>query len=289
MVEYFQKMVSGIELRNNKLIGDKKKAEAENLAKTDFFSHITHELRTPMHAILNLAEMGSRQFKETEPEKLQHYFSRIEQSGDRLITLIDDILDLSKLEARKVKFDFSPFDLQYCLNGAISEMDVLLKKRNLTIQSRYNSKTTSLSADKHRIMQVLINLLYNAVKFSSENTTITITISDRSLATNDGTSYDAVEIRIADQGSGIPENELSTIFERFEQGDHPTEVKNVGTGLGLAICKQIVLNHYGKIWAENVEDGGAIFSFAIPVDCTTVAKTAEKANVEKTEAKQQPA
>ena len=237
----------------------KREAEAANRAKTEFLANMSHELRTPLHSILSFASFGIKKYAHAKPEKLLDYFNRIKRSGKMLQELLDDLLNLAKLESKKAIFAFEPTDLGILIKSVTNELDILLSERNLSIRhggSKFDEKVT-LDADK--IKQVLRNLLDNAIKFSPEGGIINVGICR---------VESLVRVSVRDQGPGIPQNELEAVFDKFVQSSK-TKTGAGGTGLGLAICHEIVDAHRGRIWAENRPEGGTVFSFEIPLSMDT--------------------
>jgi signal transduction histidine kinase len=232
-----------------------KKADAANQAKSEFLANMSHELRTPLHGILSFASFGIKKYATSKPERLLDYFNRIRQSGKTLLELLNDLLDLAKLESGKAVFVFKPTDLVMLIKSVMDEFDALLSERDLTIRREVVECVSQITIDADKIKQVLRNLLNNAVKFSPKGGIIDIII--RSLE-------NSVKVSVRDQGPGIPQNELEAVFDKFVQSSK-TKTGAGGTGLGLAICHEIIVAHKGRIWAENRPRGGAIFSFEIPL------------------------
>jgi PAS domain S-box-containing protein len=244
-------------------------ARAANQAKSEFLANMSHELRTPMHAILSFSELGLRRTTESADEKLKQYFSRISQSAERLLNLIDDLLDLSKLEAGRMELHYSQTNLLTLIDLVLSQLDSLAHRRNLTFSIDACAEATNVSVDMKRIEQVIHNLLANSIKFSPENGIIQITISPSQLPrgrrAQDSGFIEAISIRIADSGVGIPESELESIFDKFVQSSS-TKTGAGGTGLGLAICQEIVTQHRGTITAANNIGSGACFTVTLPTN-----------------------
>ena len=233
----------------------KRMAEAANKAKSTFLSNVSHELRTPMHGILSFASFGIKKHATANPDKILGYFQMIRQSGETLLTLLNDLLDLAKLESGKTTFEFRPANLSSLIDVVRDECNSLALERNLTIRCENLEVNEKIALDTDKIRQVLRNLLNNAIKFSPEGGTIDV------IAFN---NVNSIVVSVRDQGAGIPENELENIFDKFVQSSK-NKTKAGGTGLGLAICREIIAAHKGRIWAENNPDRGANFSFEIPL------------------------
>ena len=237
----------------------KKMAETANNAKSDFLSNISHELRTPLHGILSFAGFGIKKHTIAEPDKILNYFQKIRQSGETLLMLLNDLLDLAKLESGKITFEFRPADLGLLIDSMVDEYNSLASEKNLTVRCEHPEAHEKIVLDADKIKQVLRNLLNNAIKFSPEGGTIDISIFKKA---------DSVVVSVRDQGAGVPENELRNVFDKFFQSSK-TKTGAGGTGLGLAICQGIITTHKGRIWAENNPDTGANFLFEIPLSLET--------------------
>ncbi len=246
-----------------KILIEKEIAEQANKSKSDFLANMSHELRTPMHAILSFSNFGIKKFNSAPPEKLLSYFNKINQSGERLLALLNDLLDLSKLEAGKLEFNFRLYELSIVLKQCIDEQEALLNEKNLLIKIINPEHDTQAEFDTVKVSQVITNFLSNAIKFSEQGTTLSIAIKANELFSDAGIS-NGLCLSITDQGIGIPDNELDTIFDKFIQSSK-TKTGAGGTGLGLAICKEFIDAHHGRIWAEHNPQGGSIFSFVIPL------------------------
>ena len=230
-------------------------AEAANEAKSEFLANMSHELRTPLHIILSFSTSGIKKHDSAKPEKLLDYFSRIKQSGKVLLVLLNDLLDLAKLESKGTTFIFEPTDLHMLTQSVINEFDTMLSERGMSLRYDPSDFDENVALDADKINQVLRNLLNNAIKFSPHRGIIDINIyrMERS-----------VRVSVCDQGPGIPQDELEAVFDKFVQSSK-TKTGAGGTGLGLSICREIIAGHGGRIWAENRPEGGAEFSFEIPL------------------------
>ncbi|MFC4161108.1 PAS domain S-box protein [Chitinimonas lacunae] len=232
----------------------KEMAEAANQAKSEFLANMSHELRTPMHAVLSFAELGETKAGEAEPGKLAHYFGRIRSSGQRLLQILNDLLDLSKLEAGKMRYDMQATRLDRVALDIAEELGPIGRPRGVRIEVARPEGIPEVRGDAFRLGQVLRNLVANAIKFSPDDSTVSI-----------GFEWDerVLWVAVEDQGIGIPPGELERIFDKFIQSSK-TKTGAGGTGLGLAISREIVLAHRGDIHAENREGGGARFVFWLP-------------------------
>ncbi len=232
----------------------KEAAEAANHAKSEFLANMSHELRTPLHAILSFARFGITKHSTAAPEKLLKFFQQIETSGSTLLTLLNDLLDLAKLEAGQMKFDFQRADLVAQVRCVVMEFRPLAAERNVTLDLRASHDEIEFKFDRDRIIQVVRNLLSNAIKFARSETAVEIDLRQSDLT---------VRVSVSDRGTGIPDDEAESVFDKFVQSSK-TKSSNGGTGLGLSICREIIQAHDGRIWAENNRHGGATFVFELP-------------------------
>ena len=223
---------------------------------------MSHELRTPLHGILSFANMGINNPDRLTPEKTAEYLACIRSSGDRLLLLINDLLDLSKFEAGRMQLSFSHSLLIDVVQSCITEQQARLIEMGLTVSVKDNTVSSLGNFDVAKITQVITNFLSNAIKFTSSQGAIDIVISTTQLEPD---GADGLLFSMQDHGEGIPKDELDMIFERFSQSSE-TKTDVAGSGLGLAICKEIIDAHQGQIWAENHPNGGAVFQFVIPLE-----------------------
>ena len=236
----------------------KELAEENSRAKTEFLANMSHELRTPMHAILGFAEVGEARTGSATPDKLRQYFSRIHSSGKRLLSLLNDLLDLSKMEAGKMDYQLLPCDVIQLTRDAVDELRGMAQKQHLSLQlATPDNEPLSAQLDAMRYGQIVRNLLGNAIKFSPASGQIDISISTYP------PEPQLICLSIRDYGPGIPENEREQVFNSFIQGSL-TKTGAGGTGLGLAICREIVHAHQGRIDIMPLDGPGALFRVLLP-------------------------
>jgi len=244
------------------LIEAKEAAEHANRMKSEFLSNISHELRTPLHSIMSFSRLGLKKAgRPDEVEKITGYFERILASGGRLTSLVDDLLNLAKLESGNVSLDMSVVDLGLLVGDVASTLEALMVSRGQSLRIDNHLHDSMVRVDPNRFTQVLLNLLGNASKFSPQGTPIELSVGNGTMASGER----AFRVSVADNGPGIPEAELEDVFGKFVQSSR-TKTGAGGTGLGLAICRQIVLAHGGSITAANRSNGGAVFDVLIPME-----------------------
>ena len=223
--------------------------------KADFFASMSHELRTPLTSIkegtgLLLDGVGG----ETS-DKQRRLLGILAEESNRLITLVNTLLDLSKMEAGMMSYDFETTSVDSLIRRAIAEITPLFEAKQIKLESSVDLALPSVKIDSERILQVLRNLLGNAVKFTPKGGQVSVAAKP---------ADKTVEVSVKDTGPGIPAENLTSIFEKFNQGNPPRAQARVGTGLGLAIAKSIISSHGGKIWAESQLGKGSTFIFVLP-------------------------
>lgn len=231
--------------------------EAADKAKSEFLANMSHELRTPLNAIIGFSDVLSLEIGGSLNEKQKDYVNDIHNAGEHLLLIINDILDLSKVEAGEMDLVLEKFTVNELLEETITFIKNKAIKHHINIIRDIDPQLEFMEGDKTKIKQVLFNLLSNAVKFSGEEGG-TLTIK----AKKEG---DMVQISVSDTGIGIKEENVGKLFHKFEQLESGITRKYGGTGLGLAITKQLVELHGGRIWAESIYGEGSKFTFLIPI------------------------
>lgn len=244
-------------------------AEAANAAKSDFLANVSHELRTPLASIFGFTRIVQKrleerlvpQIEDADP-KLQRTISQVEENlqiildeSQRLMTMINDLLDLEKIEAGRMEWNMHPMDVGAVIRQAGSATSALFEGKNLQLAVAVQAELPWINGDPDRIKQVAINLISNAVKFAPHGT-VTVRAYQRD---------QEVIVDVIDEGIGIDPKDHDLVFEKFRQVGDTLTSKPKGTGLGLAISKEIITRHQGRIWFTSAPNQGSIFSFALPV------------------------
>jgi PAS domain S-box-containing protein len=244
-------------------------AEDAVRSKQQFLSNMSHEIRTPMNAIIGFTKVL---LKSDLSPKQKEYLNAIKLSGDALTVLINDILDLAKVDAGKMVFEQTPFKPAASMSAMIHLFETKIQEKNLLLIKKYDDKIPRvLIGDPVRLHQIILNLVSNAVKFTSKGA---ITISARLLNENEEKAN--IEFSVTDTGIGIPEDRMEHIFENFQQATSETARLYGGTGLGLAISKQLVESQGGTITAKSKLEEGSVFSFVLPFQKTNAEVELEK-------------
>jgi PAS domain S-box-containing protein len=282
LAQLVEERTAGLEQARVDAEASREAAERANLAKSEFLANMSHELRTPMHAIISFANFGVDKSDRVERDKLLHYFRNIQKSGSRLLTLLNDLLDLSKLEAGKMDMAMAPVNVAALLGDAIAEAEAFAQNRSIHLVLDADPARLGVVWDGPRVLQVIRNLISNAVKFSIADGNVTISAHPVVLPAGrraGDPQVPGIEIRVCDAGIGIPEDELETVFDKFVQSSK-TKTGAGGTGLGLAICREIILAHQGSIRAENnpAPQPGATFVVLMPVSPSAARQSRDAAS-----------
>jgi len=248
-----------IAIENTRLLNeiqDKNRLLAEaSQHKSQFLANLSHELRTPLNAILGYTELLVDGVYGAPPEKMGTVFKRVESNGRHLLGLINDVLDMSKIEAGQLSLDLADYSLREVVHTAYSAMEPLASDKKLAFKIDVAADLPAGRADERRLTQVLLNLVGNAIKFTD-------TGEVRIMARARNGSFD---LSVSDTGPGISEANQAKLFQQFQQADNSITRKKGGTGLGLAISKRIIEMHGGRIWVESVLGQGSTFSCTLPV------------------------
>jgi signal transduction histidine kinase/HAMP domain-containing protein/predicted transcriptional regulator with HTH domain len=249
-----------IAIQNARLVGEirdkSQQLEVANKHKSEFLANMSHELRTPLNAIIGFSEvLLERMFGELN-EKQDDYLKDIHSSGRHLLTLINDILDLSKIEAGRMELEPSTFDLASALSNAMTLVRERAQRHGITLEQQVDPQLGEVTADERKFKQILVNLLSNAVKFTPDGGRIDV---------NARREEDNVLIAVHDTGIGIAAQDQAAVFEEFRQVGRDYTNKQEGTGLGLTLTKKFVELHGGRIWLDSEPGKGSTFTFTIPI------------------------
>jgi signal transduction histidine kinase len=229
--------------------------ETASKHKSQFLANMSHELRTPLNAILGYTELIIDNIYGDPPEKMRMVLKRIESNGKHLLGLINDVLDLSKIEAGQLTLSLADYSLKNLIQTVYIVVEPLAAQKNLQFKLELPPDLPAGHGDEHRLRQVLLNLVGNAIKFTdSGEVLIKAAVADGSF-----------NVAVRDTGPGISAVDQAKLFREFEQADNSITRKKGGTGLGLAISKSIIEMHGGKIWVDSVVGKGSTFSFCLPV------------------------
>jgi signal transduction histidine kinase len=220
-----------------------------------FLANMSHELRTPLNAILGYTELILDNIYGEAPERMRQVIERVQTNGRHLLGLINDVLDLAKIEAGQLTLSLADYSLKDVVDGVIIALEPLAVEKRLAFKAEVPADLPTGRGDERRISQVLLNLVGNAIKFTDEGE-VAITAS---------AANGSFTIAVCDSGPGINPSDQARIFEEFQQADSSSTRRKGGTGLGLSIAKRIVEMHKGRIWVKSALGEGSTFFFSLPV------------------------
>jgi Na+/proline symporter/nitrogen-specific signal transduction histidine kinase len=227
--------------------------------KDDFISTVSHELRTPLTSVRSLSEILHSN-PDIDKDQIEKFTGIIIKESDRLIRLISQVLDYEKIESAQITWSVASLNLEEVINDAVNSTRQLIQDKNIKIDLDFQPNIPSVSGDRDRLVQVMVNLISNAVKFcEADHGSIAIRLRAKA---------DHLRIQVEDNGIGIKPENLNRVFEPFHQVKNPTKGRPMGTGIGLTITKRIIDFHHGRIWAESTPGKGATFSFTLPIGRT---------------------
>lgn len=261
-IEHYDLVVAAKTHEEELEIANKRLKEMYEIQK-EFTSTVSHELRTPLASIKMAIDLVSQETVGPINDEQKDVLGRAKQETDRLKRLIDDILDLTKIEAGKLRMNFMLNDIHQVITQVTEAQKDVAKNRGLYVKTEFDGNVPQIPFDRDRLVQVLNNLLSNAIKFTKQGG-ITVKTQDKS-------SENHILVSVIDTGKGISESDLPKLFQKFQQIESAQDNEEGGTGLGLAICKEILARHGGKIWVESKLGEGTSFNFVLPIQERRVA------------------
>ena len=242
-------------MMNREIQTQSRELELASQRKSEFLAGMSHELRTPLNAIMGFAEMLTERMAGDINEKQAEYLDDIHSSGTHLLSLVNEILDLSKIEAGRMELDLSRFDLRDAIEGSLTLIRERAVRNGIAVEVEYGPEIGAWVADERKFKQIMLNLLSNAVKFTPAGGTIGV---------HARRAGGRVEIGVSDTGVGITPEDLQLVFEEFRQVGSDRVKRSEGTGLGLALTKRFVELHGGTIAVKSEPGKGSTFAFTLP-------------------------
>jgi len=250
-----KKTNEAIKILYKELADKNKRLQELDQLKSDFLSMVSHELRTPLAIMKEFVLLLWDEIPGKLNTEQKEYILTIISNIDRLARLINDLLDVSKMEAGKVELKRMAVNIIDLAEGVVSNLKVEADKKNIAINKVFGTPALEISADLDKVIQIFTNLINNAIKFTPEGGQITVKISDKG---------QEVECSVSDTGVGIPREDFDKVFTKFQQFNRTAGAGSKGTGLGLAITKELVELHKGKIWVDSEAGKGTAFIFTLP-------------------------
>jgi len=229
--------------------------QTANKHKSEFLANMSHELRTPLNAILGYTELIIDNIYGDVPDKIKDILERVEKNGRHLLNLINDVLDLSKIEAGGLTLSLKDYSMKDVIQTVFTSVEALAAEKNLDLKMEVSEELKTGKGDEQRIAQVILNLIGNAIKFTEQGT----------IVVKANVSNESFLISVSDTGPGLSETDQKDIFDEFRQVDSSSTRAKGGTGLGLSISKKIAEMHGGRIWVDSVLGKGSTFSFTLPI------------------------
>jgi signal transduction histidine kinase len=248
-IAFFKNKIQKMSLENEGLIRASK-------TKTEFMMAMGHELRTPLNSIIGFSDLLKRKNFGELNEIQEKYVDNINLSGNNLLMIINDILDISEVEAGKIDLSIKKMSIADVINISIASIKDIAKQKKIQVITEIDPGSDLIEADMNRIRQVFFNILNNAIKFSKPEGIVTITARKE---------CEMVQISVSDTGIGIKEEDIGRLFKEFEQIDRGPSRQYGGTGLGLVISKKLIELHGGRIWVKSIYGEGSTFSFTLPI------------------------
>jgi signal transduction histidine kinase len=233
--------------------------------KTQFFSNISHELRTPLTLVLAPLESMIKGEMGAMPTAQQGHMEIMYQNSLRLLKMINNLLDLAKIDAGKMKLTLDQVNLPQFINGIVASVSPMAEKKQIRLSFANGDSLPELVCDKEKIERVLLNLIFNSLKFTEPGGTVTIRCAKARSQDTDAHG-DRAMVSVSDTGIGFPKEYSTRIFERFSQVDASASRKHEGTGIGLALAKELIELHHGRIWADSDPGKGTVMTFTLPMD-----------------------
>lgn len=254
-----------IQERTERLEEAKAMAEAANRAKSEFLANMSHELRTPLNAIIGFSEALSEGLYGPLNEKQKEYLKDIERSGIRLLNTINDIIDVSRIEAGAVTLENAEFSLKELLFSSEAIFREKAKMHNIEMTYSVEEGLDIIKGDQRKLKQILVNLISNSIKFTPDGGKVNVIAKRAVNKYGDKVDADYIEISVEDTGIGIDEKDVPKLFQAFQQLESPYQKRYEGTGLGLFLIKRLIEMMGGKIWVQSEKGRGSKFTFVIPL------------------------